>query len=65
MLKNAAACASKAEGHGVKVEHVVRCGRLLSQLLNDLGLAGAPSPPAAPKPTTLKEYAAAKNGAKR
>jgi hypothetical protein len=44
MLRNAGACAARAEDkRRAKVEHIVRCGRLLQQLLNVLGLAGAPS----------------------
>ncbi len=44
MLRNAGACAARAEDkRRAKVEHIVRCGRLLQSLLVTLGLAGAPA----------------------
>jgi hypothetical protein len=44
LLKNAGACAARAEGRKVTAEHVVRTGRLLQSLLVTLGLSGgAPS----------------------
>jgi hypothetical protein len=44
LLKTAAQCAARAQDRRrSQVEHIVRCGRLLQQLLNVLGLAGQPS----------------------
>jgi hypothetical protein len=49
MLRNAGECAARAEDkRRAKVEHIVRCGRLLQQLLDKLGLASTPAP-GAPK----------------
>src|SRR5215831_3213426 len=62
-LRNAGALASKIENSKTSAEHVVRCGRLLAQLLNTLGLDRKPEP-AAPKSAvqTLDEAIEATHG---
>jgi hypothetical protein len=53
MLRNAGTCSARSEDkRRSQVEHIVRCGRLLQQLLDKLGLAGPPPPPA---PVPLRE----------
>jgi hypothetical protein len=44
LLTTAAQCAARAQDRRRShVEHIVRCGRLLQQLLDKLGLSGAPA----------------------
>jgi hypothetical protein len=58
MLRNAGTCAARSEDkRRAQVEHIVRCGRLLQQLLDKLGLAGPPPPPT---PVPLRERLGAK-----
>jgi hypothetical protein len=65
-LHNAAALAVKADGRGsrrVGVEHIVRCGRLLAQLLDQMGLAPAKPEPSPKTPLqTLDEHLALTHG---
>jgi hypothetical protein len=56
-IRNAGALAAKVEQAKTSAEDVVRCGRLLAQLLAQLGLDAKPSPPAPKSPLeTLREH---------
>jgi hypothetical protein len=65
-IAQAGTLAAKVSNYKLKPEHVVRCGRLLRQLLDQLGLASPPAKRAGKSPLqSLDEHLAATHGGSR